>query len=198
MNVGNEPSDPEKETFDDLVKKYQLFKKKKTTMPNINVQNAIRWLWGFNFQKLSFYGEKTLPILLSVAVNSTLQLLRSNRKYGKVTFSKYEEDIAALKPILQYFKPINKDDPLESTEVYDFTNLNLDTYFTQKNDRPENLNNSTQQMKRLLEIYNRNFYRKKKWWRTRFTHWGGKRARLHQTKKRRKKMNGPRKNSFYQ
>ena len=57
MNVGN--ANLPKNEFNDLVKKYQLFKKKKTTMPNINVQNAIRVLWGFNFQHLSFYDEKT-------------------------------------------------------------------------------------------------------------------------------------------
>lgn len=195
MNVRNEHSDLSTDNFDDLLKQYELFKKEKERlkkqkflMPNIKVHDALSVLWYFNHQGLSFYDEKTLPILLSVAVNSTLQLLRSNKKNGKVASSKYEEDLATLKQIIQFFKPINKDDPLESTVVYDFTNLELYTIDT----------NSLEQIKALLQIYNQNLVRKKKWWRTRYTHWGGKRARLHKTKKRRKKMNGPRKNSFYQ
>jgi hypothetical protein len=141
--------------------------------PNILVHDAVRMLWDFNEQKLPFHDEQTFPILLSVAVNSTFLLMQKNIKNGKVTSAKYQGDFNELRDLIQYFH--GSKEPVEVQEVNDFTGIDVNRV----NEK------FLKQIIVLLKLYKRNAERRKKWWRTRYTHWGGKRLRL--TKKRRKR-----------
>lgn len=130
--------------------------------PNILVHDAVRMLRGFNQQELSLYDEQTFPILLSVAVNSTLLLMQKNKKNGKVTPAKYQADFNELRDLIQYFH--GSKEPVEVQEVNDFTGIDVNRV-NQK---------FLGQILVLLKMYKRNADRRKKWWRTRYTHWGGK------------------------